>query len=66
MFYVVRGELEHVVNGSSQTLKPGMAGFVKPPDRVRHKTGQAGATAVVVWVPGEEGRRLASRWKPVE
>src|SRR5574339_909132 len=60
MFYVVRGELEHVVNGSSQMLKPGMAGFVKPPDRVRHKTGPAGATTVVVWVPGEEGRRLAS------
>ena len=66
MFYVVKGELEHVVNGSSQILEPGMAGFVKPPDRVRHKTGPAGATAVVVWVPGEEGRRLASRWKPVE
>ena len=66
MFYVVRGELEHVVNGSSQILKPGMVGFVKPPDRVRHKTGPAGAMAVVVWVPGEEGRRLASRWKPVE
>ena len=66
MFYVVTGELEHVVNGSSQLLKPGMAGFVKPPDRVTHKTGPAGATAVVVWVPGEEGRRLASRWKPVE
>jgi quercetin dioxygenase-like cupin family protein len=66
MFYVVTGELEHVVNGNSQILRPGMAGFVKPPDRVRHKTGPAGATAVVVWVPGEEGRRLASRWKPVE
>ena len=24
MFYVVKGELEHVVNGSSQILKPGM------------------------------------------
>jgi quercetin dioxygenase-like cupin family protein len=66
MFYVVRGELEHVVNGASQILRPGMAGFVKPPDRVRHKTGPAGATVVVVWVPGEEGRRIASRWKPVE
>jgi quercetin dioxygenase-like cupin family protein len=66
IFYVVKGELEHVVNGSSQLLKPGMAGFVKPPDRVRHKTGPAGATAVVVWVPGAEGRSLASRWKPVE
>jgi quercetin dioxygenase-like cupin family protein len=66
MFYVVRGELEHVVNGSSQILRPGMAGFVRPPDRVRHKTGPAGATVVVVWVPGEEGRRIASRWKPVD
>ena len=39
----------------SHMLKPGMAGFVKPPDTVRHKTGPAGAKAVVVWVPGEEG-----------
>jgi quercetin dioxygenase-like cupin family protein len=62
MFYVVTGELEHVVNGQSQILKPGMAGYVKPPDKVRHKTGPAGAKAVVVWVPGEEGRRVASRW----
>lgn len=62
IFYVVSGELEHVVNGVSQVLKPGMSGFVKPPDKVRHKTGPAGASAVVVWVPGEEGRRVASRW----
>jgi len=40
-----------------------MAGHVKPPDRVRHKTGAAGAKVVVIWVPGEEGRRVASRWK---
>jgi quercetin dioxygenase-like cupin family protein len=63
MFYVVTGELEHVVNGKSQILKPGMAGFVKPPDTVRHKTGPSGAKVVVVWVPGEEGKRIASRWK---
>jgi quercetin dioxygenase-like cupin family protein len=63
MFYVVAGELEHVVNGQSQILKPGMAGYVKPPDKVRHKTGPAGAKVVVVWVPGEEGKRIASRWK---
>ena len=62
VFYVISGELEHVVNGRSQILKPGTAGFVKPPDRVRHKTGPAGANVVVVWVPGEEGRRVASRW----
>ncbi len=62
IFYVVSGELEHVVNGKSQVLKPGMSGFVRPPDKVRHKTGPAGAKAVVVWAPGIEGRRVASRW----
>jgi len=62
MFYVVSGELEHVVNGRSQILKPGMSGFVRPPDTVRHKTGAAGAKVVVVWVPGDEGKKIASRW----
>lgn len=62
IFYVVSGELEHVVNGTSQTLKPGMSGFVRPPDKVRHKTGPTGAKVVVVWAPGIEGRRVASRW----
>jgi quercetin dioxygenase-like cupin family protein len=63
MFYVVSGELEHVVNGKSEILKPGMSGFVKPPDSVRHKTGPAGAKVVVVWVPGDEGKKIAARWK---
>jgi quercetin dioxygenase-like cupin family protein len=63
MFYVVSGELEHVVNGKSEMLKPGMAGYVNPPDKVRHKTGAAGAKVVVIWTPGEEGKRIASRWK---
>jgi hypothetical protein len=39
-----------------------MAGYVKPPDKVRHKTGPAGAMVVVVWVPGQEGRLVANRW----
>ena len=63
IFYVVAGELDHVVNGVSQVLKPGMSGFVKPPDKVRHKTGPAGAKVVVVWVPGDEGGKIAARWK---
>ena len=63
MFYVVSGELEHVVNGRSQFLKPGMAGYVNPPDKVRHKTGPAGAKVVVIWAPGDEGKKVASRWK---
>ena len=62
MFYVVSGEYEHVVNGRSQILKPGMSGYVKPPDKVRHKTGPGGAKVVVIWVPGDEAKRIASRW----
>ena len=63
VFYVLSGELEHVVNGKSEILKPGMVGYVKPPDKVRHKTGPAGAKVVVMWVPGVEGSRIAARWK---
>lgn len=62
IFYVVSGELEHVVNGKSEMLRAGMAGYVKPPDTVRHKTGAAGAKAVVVWVPGSEAKKITARW----
>ncbi len=62
MFYVTAGALEHVVNGRSQTLRPGMVGFVNPPDRVRHKTAAEGATAIVLWVPAQEARRIVARW----
>ena len=63
MFYVLSGELEHVVNGKSYVLSPGMTGYVRPPDRIRHKTGPAGAKVVVIWVPGDEATKIASRWK---
>ena len=62
MFYVLSGELEHVVNGKSEILKPGMAGYVKPPDTIRHKTGPAGAKVVAIWVPGDEAKRIVARW----
>jgi len=62
MFYVLSGELEHVVNGKSQILKPGMAGYVKPPDTIRHKTGPLGAKVIVIWVPGDELKRVIGRW----
>jgi quercetin dioxygenase-like cupin family protein len=62
MFYVLSGELEHVVNGKSQILKPGMVGYERPPDKIRHKTGPAGAKVVVIWVPGDEGKKIAARW----
>lgn len=62
MFYVLSGELEHVVNGKSYVLKPGMTGYVRPPDKIRHKTGAAGAKVIVVWVPGDEAKKIAARW----
>ena len=62
MFYVISGELEHVVNGKSQILKAGMAGYVKPPDTIRHKTGPSGAKVIVIWVPGDELKRVVARW----
>src|SRR6476646_3852858 len=63
IFYVVSGKLEHVVNGKSEILTPGMSGYVRPPDTVRHKTGPDGAKAVVMWVPGDEAAKIVARWK---
>jgi quercetin dioxygenase-like cupin family protein len=62
-FYVLEGELEHVVDGRSVKLSPGMVGTVRPPAQVRHKTGAAGAKALVIWVPGGEIARVTSRWR---
>lgn len=64
IFYVISGELQHIVNGNTQLLKAGMSGFVKPPDLVRHKVGPEGpAKVVVIWMPGAEAKRITSRWK---
>jgi len=62
IFYVLSGELEHVVNGESTMLRPGMVGFVRPPDRVRHRT-KAETKALVIWTPGGEAQRIVRTWK---
>jgi dihydroorotase/N-acyl-D-amino-acid deacylase len=62
-FYILEGELEHIVDGKSIKLGPGMVGTVRPPAQVRHKTGPAGARALVIWNPGGEAGRIGSRWK---
>jgi quercetin dioxygenase-like cupin family protein len=62
IFYVLSGELEHIVNGESTTLRPGMVGFVRPPDRVNHKT-SVETKALVLWVPGGEAQRIVRNWK---
>jgi quercetin dioxygenase-like cupin family protein len=63
VFYVLDGELEHVVNGKSVKLAPGMVGAVRPPDSVRHKTGAAGAKTLVIWTPGGEISRVTAKWR---
>ena len=56
MFYVLE------LTGKSYILGPGMTGYVRPPDKIRHKTGAAGAKVIVVWVPGDEAKQIAARW----
>lgn len=39
-----------------------MTGYLRPPDTICHKTGPARAKVVVVWVPGDEAKKIAARW----
>jgi quercetin dioxygenase-like cupin family protein len=68
IFYVLEGELEHVVNGESHLLTPGMLGHVSPPDLVNHRVDPNGesARAVVIWAPGGEAERISGNWTRVE
>jgi quercetin dioxygenase-like cupin family protein len=67
IFYVLEGELEHVVNGESHVLGPGMLGFVRPPDSVNHIVpGDQPVKALVIWAPGGEAQRIVSRWDRIE
>lgn len=65
VFYVLSGELEHVVDGVSETLGPGDLGFVRPPSRVNHRTDPDGppVKALVIWAPGGEGTRIVETWR---
>jgi quercetin dioxygenase-like cupin family protein len=61
IFYVLEGELEHVVNGTPYLLKPGMLGVVRPEDSVGHRVpGQRPMKALIIWAPGGEADRLVS------
>jgi quercetin dioxygenase-like cupin family protein len=67
IFYVLSGELEHVVDGKSHLLKPGMLGFVRPPAKVNHVVpGTEPVKALVIWAPGGEAHRIVDRWKKIE
>ncbi len=55
IIYVVEGELDHIVNGESHILTPGMIGVVRARDRVVHKTHSAdGVRTLVIWPLGGE------------
>tara|TARA_R110002110_G_scaffold415821_3_gene656932 strand:- start:21946 stop:22401 length:456 start_codon:yes stop_codon:yes gene_type:complete len=58
-FYVMEGVLEHIVNGQSYMLEPGMIGIVRPQDSVAHRVpGNEPVKALVIWAPGGEADRL--------
>ena len=55
IIYVLEGELDHIVNGESHILKPGMVGVVREPDLVVHRTNSAeGVRTLVIWPLGKE------------
>lgn len=59
IFFVLEGELDHIVNGVSHILKPGMIGIVRYPDEVIHKThSENGVRALVIWPLGNEVKGL--------
>jgi len=60
IFYILSGELEHVVNGESHLLTPGMVGIVRTGDEVIHRIpGGEPVRALVIWAPGGEAARIA-------
>jgi uncharacterized cupin superfamily protein len=68
IFYVLEGTLEHVVNGVTHVLTPGMVGIVRAGDEVAHRVpGDEPVRALVVWAPGGEVDRIAPgfRQRPV-
>jgi len=69
IFYVLSGTMEHIVNGESAILEPGMIGIVRKGDTVSHKIlSDEPVRALVIWAPGGEVERLAQFFtvKPIE
>jgi quercetin dioxygenase-like cupin family protein len=59
IFYVLSGKLGHEVNGAKHTLEPGMAGAVRPGDRVVHSVESSEPVrALVIWAPAGEADNL--------
>ncbi len=55
IIYVLEGELDHIVNGESHILTPGMIGVVRARDRVVHKSNsEGGVRTLIIWPLGKE------------
>jgi quercetin dioxygenase-like cupin family protein len=55
ILYVLEGELDHIVNGVSHILTPGMIGIVKEPDLVVHRSNsENGVRVLLIWPYGKE------------
>jgi quercetin dioxygenase-like cupin family protein len=61
IIYVLEGELDHIVNGESHILQPGMVGIVREPDMVVHRSqSPQGVRVLVIWPLGGEVSGLAA------
>ena len=55
LLFVLEGRLDHIVNGESHILRPGMLGVVREPDLVVHRAdSDIGARVLVIWPYGKE------------
>jgi quercetin dioxygenase-like cupin family protein len=55
IIYVLEGKLDHIVNGESHILGPGMVGVVRTRDRVVHKSvSEGGVRTLIIWPLGKE------------
>ena len=63
IFYILEGELHHIVNGETSILKPGMIGIVRAPDKVVHKVPESGLRALLIWPGGGEIGPIAEAWR---
>lgn len=60
IFYILEGRLEHVVDGETYVLEPGMVGMVRPESDVMHRVpDDQPVRALVIWAPGGEADRIA-------
>lgn len=59
IFYVLEGNLIHIVDGERFVIRPGELGLVKSGETVRHGLEtDAPVRALVIWIPGGEVSRL--------